>query len=346
MGSAAAGASRPATRIAAALLLIATILLYVAVVANIATMNDSDPAGNGLSYAYGVFLTVGLWVLMGLLMIAAAAWGDMPGWARLPAVILVPASGAAALTAMTLMRAPGGSTWPILIPALAPLLVVAQALSAFVPALRMSRNAAAGIWSAVLVLALLPWPVTIARDRAATERRARIEAEYEAERVQRETTKREATREKFARLDANSPLWEWWDFTLPGSELRDQALAAMRTLPRRQVEAQSMLEGGFALPMSELPNLALEATPAFCLVARRFLRRHADSLRTGERDPIPYAVVAPRLETYLPGMRWLAANGCDCTDEFAAFEATARGYPDSPERRRFLATLDELRGRP
>src|SRR5262245_56827711 len=97
-------------------------------------------------------------------------------------------------------------------------------------------------------------------------------AEFDrSERDQREAARLAATPEKFAELTSNSPLWEWWDFSLPGHPLRDQALAAMRELPRRQIEADAMLQDGFALPMDELVHLDLEATPVLCEAAQRFL---------------------------------------------------------------------------
>ncbi|MEO8449117.1 MAG: hypothetical protein ABI647_04965 [Gemmatimonadota bacterium] len=86
-----------------AVLLLVTTLAYVGVVGNLATMHNSDPAGNALSQAFAVFLTIGLWILLARLSLSAGLKGDMPRWAAGTAVLLGPASGAAALAAVQLL---------------------------------------------------------------------------------------------------------------------------------------------------------------------------------------------------------------------------------------------------
>src|SRR5262249_9510841 len=166
----------------------------------------------------------------------------------------------------------------------------------------------------------------------------------QAEHDQQPTIIQAATRERFAKLTSDTPLWEWWDFALPGNPLREEALAAMRRLSARQIQAETMLEGGFDLPMTEIANLDLDATPALCSAARQFLLQHAASLRPpGPARAPPYAVVAPRLEQYLPGLRWIGAHGCGVSEVVSAYEASARAYPDAPERQRFLADIEGVR---
>lgn len=336
---------RPVLRAVLGALLAAAALLWLAVIADVVTINDGDAAGNGLSYAYGVLLALALWAVLAILTGLAVLTGDLPRWVRWSALVTVPASGAAVVAAIELVRGPSGVAWPLIVPLAAPPLLAGVALSAQRSGWPARNDALVWMTAGVLLLAALPWPATIARERAAAERRGRIEAEYSAERELQAAARQNADRERFARLDANSPLWEWWDFTLAGNPLRDEALAAIRTLPHRQIQAQTMLEGGFALPMTILPELAIEATPEFCVVAKRFLRLHADSLRPAAREAPSYTLVSPRLEQYLPGMTWLAAQNCDLGDELTAFALTARSYRDSPEQQSFLAALDTLRRR-
>ena len=51
-------------------------------VATAATLNQSDAAGNGLSYAYGVLIAMGLWVVLGSLVIMTAVKWGIPAWTR------------------------------------------------------------------------------------------------------------------------------------------------------------------------------------------------------------------------------------------------------------------------
>ena len=164
-----------------------------------------------------------------------------------------------------------------------------------------------------------------------------------AEREQRETALKRATPEKFAELTPRSSLWEWWDFALPGNPLRDQALTAMRQLEHRQLEAETMLADGYALPMDEFANLDLEVSFELCQAARPFLRRHADTVRMLAPGSA-FGAIARRIETYLPAAQWLVERGCDCRPELMAYETTARAYPDSPERRAFLERVAQTRG--
>lgn len=143
--------------IAALLVGALALLVWLIVMSWLTTLNDSDAAGNGLTQGLSAVALVFLWVLLAVLMLVAALGGDMPGWIALAAVVLIPASGYAALVVLnSLSNARGPSFhWPIAEPAAVPPLIVALSLWAVMPPLRRAVPAwLAGVvvWGTVAVL--------------------------------------------------------------------------------------------------------------------------------------------------------------------------------------------------
>ncbi|MEO8202154.1 MAG: hypothetical protein ABI679_16605 [Gemmatimonadota bacterium] len=323
-----------------------TVLLWILMVANVLTLNESDQAGNGLSYAFGVLMILALWVLLTALIVLAITRSTMPGWIKVAAIILLPASCAAALCALNLMRGQTGFVWPAIIPVLVPAIVIGFALWASVPSFRgaLSAEAAGGVaWGMILILSLLPWPSAMARNRGATIRRAEIEAQAGRDSIRKSLEKQQENLATFARLTPSSPLWQWMPFTFGGNELRDTALAVARRLPGRQSDAVQLLEDGHWFPLVEIDNLDLEATPRFCELAARHLQKEAESWRTTVPNPPEYKVSVGQMEKYLPAMRWLVEHRCDIDAALVTTETTVRIYPISPERENFLAAVARLR---
>lgn len=142
-------------------LLVLTCLLWLALIATAGTLNESDAAGNGLSYSYAMLMTVALWILLGVLLLVAATRGAIPGWVGGCAVLLIPLSGAATIAAVDLLkgRLDTLAKWPIVMPILVPLLIMLYAVRSYFPAVRarVPANATnAVVWGAILVLSLLP----------------------------------------------------------------------------------------------------------------------------------------------------------------------------------------------
>jgi len=335
-----------AARVSAVALLVLASLLWLAVVAAAATLNSSDPAGNALSHAFTTFMAIGLWILLGTILLVARWSGAIPSRVGLQLLLLVPLAGAASVAAIDLLqgRTDVLAKWPILVPVFAPLLILLYATSSlfpdFLPA--VPANTANIVSSAILVLSLVPWPAVYWRSR---DNAGRAEA-GRAEEAEVATREREENLARFNQLTTESPLWEWLQFTMNGNELRDSAFAGIRRLPRRQAEAEQLIARGEELPMMELPRLDLEITPRFCEVAREFLRADADSLRPKPADPGRSGQIPYRIERHLPTIRWLTERGCDCEAAVSAYEATARLYPDSPQRAQFLDQLARMRRRP
>ena len=76
-----------------------------------------------------------------------------------------------------------------------------------------------------------------------------------------------------AKLPPDAPLWEWAPFLdTANSTKQEELLAHIRTLDRRQSDAELMLDRG-DFPLGFLGRLDLTPTPAICDKARALLRR-------------------------------------------------------------------------
>jgi hypothetical protein len=330
----------------AVLMLVLTATLWIAVMATASTINDSDAAGNGLSYSFGILMAIALWVLLGGLLILAGVRGVMPAVGQLAAFVLLPASGAAAVAAFGLLKdraAPGN--WPLAILVLVPALIIGYALWTALPAIRAlvpAGLATSVTWGGILALSIAPWPLVSARSRAGAEQRARVEANWKVEEAKQREAEQQENRQKFERLNADSPLWEWMLFTVGDNQFREQALQGARRSPRRQADAEEMLANGHDFPLRELPRLDLQATPKFCELSRTLLQKHAEDWRTTVPEPPQYAVRAASIERYFPAMEWLLQHRCDLSQPIASLMQTVRGYPQAADRDRFLAALAGL----
>jgi hypothetical protein len=329
--------------------LVIAALLWAATVANTITIRSSDAAGNGLSHAFGVLIAILLWVLLAILVILAAARGEMPGWMRVAAVVLVPASGAATIGAIEIMSQ--GTEWPVkwplAVPILAPGLLIGMALWAYVPSLRaMAPASIVGgvVWGSLALLSVAPWPLLRERGRIRGAGPGELQAIRQAKLARLGSGDRERERAEFEAIEPTAPLYEWLAFTEPGDPLRERAIAAIHKLPDRQREVEEMVRAGNVNAIREIPALSVEATPALCDAAREAIVFHARRVRPEEGEPAAtYAKYSRDVEFYMPTVEWLVQRGCSLTDGLSELETTAKAYPDSPERARFLARIDELR---
>lgn len=333
------------TTIIGALLLTVTLFVWLGLIANLTRLHDSDLAGNGMAVAYGLFLTIALWLLVGSLLLFAGWKGEFPALARVFLFVLYPLSGAAAIGALYLM-AEREIRWPLAIPFVAPLLLMLVALWSYLPSMRNAVPAAllhAVVWPGLLAASISPWKAVMERSERTAARRREMDASREQQRMEAQQQQRKETLARFEKLTGDSPLWQWQEFAGNHSELRTKAFERIRLLARRQADAEAMLQRGMQFPLVELPNLGLQPTPAFCEAAREHLTENARAIRPAALTPAPYPVIADRLEIYLPGMEWLVNNGCNLNGVLREMETTASAYPPSPDREVFLARLASLR---
>ncbi len=317
-------------------LLVLAGLLFLIQVANLASMHASDPMGRYMSKTFGIFLTIGLWVLLAGTLAVARTKGPFPSFSSWAVLILLPASLAAMLATNSLFGSTLSPRWLILPVAVPPLLLALFAVALWVPALRPgveSFSVNCVVWGLVLLLSAPPWFYLVKQPRANASDARKLEGQEE----------KLTQRERFARLSSTSPLGEWLEFAEPGAELRQEALAGIRQLPRRQAEAEVLLANGEGLILELLPDLDLEATPALSQHARKFLLDFVQSFPELRENPNSLPLSAHRLERYTPALAWLRRHGGDVVEVLDSIEAFARRHPDSPQRTELLGEVEKLR---
>jgi len=237
------------------------LLFWALTLATLADLAGSDAAGNAYAQAYAAIEIFILWGLLAVIAIIAAVKGAMAWPAILAAAILIPASGVVTFEALELLSRPRlpPFLWPLIIPALAPLLIMSFSIWALFTSLRAKIPArlAAGIaWGGTLILCLAIVPLEKMREHAndlTTEALEKYEADY-------------------AKLAADAPLKDWLPFLETRNETKkNEVLGRMRKLERRQSEAELMLERG-DFPLRYLGSLDLTPTASICDKARALLR--------------------------------------------------------------------------
>ena len=127
-------------------------VLYVAMLSTITFSTGRGDASFGEAVA-SLFATLGLWIALIVLLIAAGMSGEMPRWARFVAVILVPLSGVATFAAIDMCSR--HIKWAIVFPLVLPPLIATYALWIRMPRLRTivsAEHASTVAWTLVLVL--------------------------------------------------------------------------------------------------------------------------------------------------------------------------------------------------
>jgi hypothetical protein len=146
------------------LLIAIAAFLWIGLVATVATINGNDAAANGLSEYYAVFGSIGLWLLLAVIMIIAGIRGGMSVRSAICAVVLLPASCAATIAAIAILKDATESRWPIVVPVLAPMLLLSYAVWLYFPRVRAlvaAQTVEAVTWGVLLLLSVAPWPRTI-----------------------------------------------------------------------------------------------------------------------------------------------------------------------------------------
>ncbi|HXO02690.1 MAG TPA: tetratricopeptide repeat protein [Stellaceae bacterium] len=336
--------------VGAVMVLVLAGLLYAGM---IACLNDyqsggEDAFGRGLSSAFAILFGLALWGLLGILLLIGRVKGEMPGWAAIAVAILLPLSAIAAAIAMDL----GASdvwwlAWaPILVPILLPPPIAAYAIWARLPQLHRAlppNPTSAVLLGLVVLLTLAPMPqYTVNWLRQVAEAR-REEAASLAEQEAEEERRRQ-NRERFDKLTADSPLWEWAVFFGKNSEFDQEAIAGALKLTHRQADAEEALRRGMGFPLVEYRRLDLAATPAFCVAANDFLRQDAAAHRAPDNDTEYTPDAQPYTEPDdVAVVEWLTQH-CDIDDAIAQIRDTVGGYKPSSSRDAYLAVVAWRRG--
>ena len=287
-------------------------LLWVLQLNAVASLGQSDPAGNAIGQAYTAVLIIVLWSLLTILTIIACAKGTAPRPAKAAALVIVPVSGHVAMAAADLLARAHLSPflWPIVIPAAVPPLTLIWCFLVLLGAGRISGIAANALPGAILAVCVLIQPLSNKRMAVDDAETARLE-KYDAD---------------LARVPANAAMWDWVPFldTRDGVK-RSQVLGSIRSIDQRQTQAETMLDRG-DFPIGYLGFFDLDPTPSLCDKARSLLRKRVEPLVLGTANSRPYSDIARQVSDAVAAMSWLVGHDCSCDAESAAWETMAKGY--------------------
>jgi hypothetical protein len=290
-------------------------LLWTLNLATLASLGNSDAAGNAIGEAYAAIQIIALWTLLTVLTVLACAKGAAPKTAKAAALVIVPASGFAVMAAADLLARAHLSPffWPIVIPAAVPPLVVIWCFLALRGRTRMAAIALGALPVAMVAVCLLIQPLSLMRKAVNDAETARLQ-KYDAD---------------LARVPAGAPMWEWTPFLVTRDDTkRAKVLDSIRSLAQRQAQAETMLDRG-DFPVGYLGFFDLDPTPALCDKARSLLRKQVAPLVLQTPNSKPYSDIAVRVSDAVAGMNWLVGYDCFCDAESLAWESMAKGYKDT-----------------
>ena len=123
--------------------------------------------------------------------------------------------------------------------------------------------------------------------------------------------------------------------------MREEALAAMRKLNRRQSDVEAMVENHYSPGPDLVPLLDLQLTPRLQQLINEECRRTAEYAHTkpGGSDEI---LERDFMWGQLPNLEWMHTHGGDCRDCVALLKAAALEYQDTKVRRNYLKALEKL----
>jgi hypothetical protein len=289
--------------------------LWVLNLATLASLGNSDAAGNAIGEAYAAIQIIALWSLLTILTVIACVKGAAPKAAKAAALVIVPASGFVAMAAADLLARAHLSPflWPIVIPAAVPPLAVIWCFIALRGRSRIARIAAGALPAVMLAVCLLIQPLSHMRKAVDDAETARLE-KYDAD---------------LARVPAGAPVWEWTPFLDTRDDTkRAKVLDSIRSLDQRQAQAELMLDRG-DFPIQYLGFFDLDLTPVLCDKARSLLRKQVVPLVLNAPNSRPYRDIAGQVADAVAGMNWLVGYDCSCDAESKAWEAMANGYTDT-----------------
>jgi hypothetical protein len=290
-------------------------LLWTLNLATLASLGNSDAAGNGIGEAYAAIQIIALWSLLTILAGVACVKGAAPKAAKAAALVIVPASGFAAMAAAGLLARAYLSPflWPLVIPAAVPPLVVIWCFLALRGRTRMAGIGLGALPVAVVAVCLLIQPLSLMRkavNDAETARRQKYDADL-------------------ASVPADAAMREWTPFLDTRDDTkREKVLDSIRRLEQRQDQAEQMLDRG-DFPLGYLGFFDLDPTPALCGKARNLLRQQVAPLVRKTPNSKPYSDIAVQVSDAVAGMSWLVGYDCSCDAESTAWESMAKSYRDA-----------------
>jgi hypothetical protein len=303
-----------------ALLVVASLLVWAFSVA-ILTEVTGRQSGHDFTGAIAGLILAFLWLELGGLVLLALFAGDMPKEGKIAALLLVPAACIASFVALFEMDSYASpfQHWFLVAPTFTPPLIVSYALWTLNAPLRArlpERLVSAVVFGGLAVICAALVPLTFLHEA------------FHNARVRDEAARQERWSQQFDSLKPDTPLAQWIALMQTGDySHQDKALSAIRALARRQSDAEAMLDRD-ELPLDDLQQFALEATPTLCDKARASLRRQAAAIPQIAPNARPYSEIADKVSAAASALDWLAHNGCVDDPEARAWAAATERWSD------------------
>lgn len=323
------------------LLAMATLFFYAVGVGITLSEQKSDAAGNAMAMGFGILFLIVMWVLIAIQFIVAASAGLMPIFVVVSGLMLIPAATLAMIRVLdetTAYRPRVGRKFVVVVP---PLLVLAFLGTCRIEPIRNAISpgvAAFLVWGPILVLSTIGLhPLFRNRPRVTAE-------EYAAFTAKREAEEKDRREQSFKSLTPDSPFQEWWNFVESDDGFSKAAFEGARTAKNRQQEIGELLPRGQSRLFKSLSQLDITVTPEIEQGARAYLKANVECLMP--YDPAgsnTTKIVVDWYEQFFPTIQWLVDNKARLNEELAAIGEAVKGYPDTPDRQRFLAALDAFK---
>lgn len=294
-----------------------------------------------VSQAYSGALLLLVWIFLGALLLIANSKQVVPASFGAIAWVVLPVSCAAALAAGAVLYNPE-RRWPIVIPAVVPVLIAGCVVYAFFLPL---RNAGLAMWGAVLVLSvsIVPEAIRFAEtylDDGSIE--ATPGPKLDKWMAEQRAARRTRELEELRKTDDETRLYELENHIRPDSPVLKEALEVMSHLPLRQSDAIMLLQTQSSYILHFLGDIDLQPTPQLCTAARNYLSQAVRERQT-RPDVLPSLYLGAEFSEGIESIRWISKN-CGCNTQLDQMEAYARAQQqDSPDVQKFLAAIASIR---
>jgi len=328
----------------AILLLVLTVLftsLMAAILFSIAgEVAHGDAAfGQGIAWLYVFTLATFAWLSMAGLLRKASGQGLLPERTGMAAAALWVVSAIAAVIAFNIM-VDGTNRWAAVIPVSIPFLVALYVIALSARPLRPIASrmpVAIAVGGLIGLLCCVSLFGLVYKMGAPYREAAAWKAEMED--PVKKAERREKSLEKLQTMTGETPLEQWMPLLRPENGVRSEALAKLRTSPRRQDDIERV-----ALNSPEylelIPEMDVQLTFPLCDAMDRRIWDigFAISLKTERGQPLRPDAAEPEL-TLLP---WYKQHGCVCGNNLAYLAQKVQECKDSPARRALLDRLAQL----
>jgi hypothetical protein len=333
-------------------LLTLAFLCWVAMLGSIASWIGKAPTpgretDRAVLQAYSAGAAVLLWIFLAGLLLVGSSKQVIPGAVGAISWIAIPLSGAGALAAIAVLYDPQ-RRWPLILPAVVPLLIGGYVVYAFLPSVQTISIPSAGMamWGVVAVLSASIVPTTRGFLEAHGGRSVRAEPGPELDRFHADERARARADglAELSKMDEETKLYEVTRWMRPNSPVRQEALEFARHLPDRQADMIRMLLNLGSEPLLFLADIDIKPTPELCDAARYWLHKSVvQRQQMFHSGPEPF--VGIEFEEGLAGIGWISTN-CGCEKELDEIEAYARSQDqNAPAVQKFLAGLADIRAK-